>query len=199
MSLAPSNLVCKRQLRPSRQHVNAANGSPIEIQGETNIKFRVGGRMSTDTVLVTSDVSELMLGITWLTKQRGVWDFSIRTLHVNGVSLPLHTKKTAAMCKRVYVQENVVLAPRQQVAVLARFTVDNIAVSESNEWLLETKQLRPGVLVARTVLPDQHRGIAVRVINTTPEPQELRRDTCCLLYTSPSPRDRTRSRMPSSA
>ena len=25
------------------------------------------------------------------------------------------------------------------------------------------------------------------------------RDTCCLLYTSPSPRDRTRSRMPSSA
>jgi len=56
--------------------------------------------------------------------------------------------------------------------------VDNITVSESNEWLLETKQLRPGVLVARTVLPDQHRGIAVRVINATPEPQELRRDTC---------------------
>ena len=25
---------------------------------------------------------------------------------------------------------------------------------------------------------DQHRGIAVRVINTTPEPQELRRGTC---------------------
>ena len=24
-------------------------------------------------------------------------------------------------------------------------------------------------------------------------------DVCCLLYTSPSPRDRTRSRMPSSA
>ena len=27
----------------------------------------------------------------------------------------------------------------------------------------------------------------------------LREDPCCLLYTSPSPRDRTRSRMPSSA
>ena len=67
--------------------------------------------MSTATVLVTPDVSELMLGITWLTKQRGVWDFGNRT-HVDGVSLPLHTKKTAAMCRRVYVQENVVLAPR---------------------------------------------------------------------------------------
>ena len=28
---------------------------------------------------------------------------------------------------------------------------------------------------------------------------ELGADNCCLLYTSPSPRDRTRSRMPSSA
>ena len=28
------------------------------------------------------------------------------------------------------------------------------------------------------MLPDRHRGIAVRLINTTPEPQELRRDTC---------------------
>ena len=28
---------------------------------------------------------------------------------------------------------------------------------------------------------------------------KLTYDTCCLLYTSPSPRDRTRSRMPSSA
>ena len=29
--------------------------------------------------------------------------------------------------------------------------------------------------------------------------EKLRRDRNCLLYTSPSPRDRTRSRMPSSA
>ena len=30
-------------------------------------------------------------------------------------------------------------------------------------------------------------------------PKPLEGDICCLLYTSPSPRDRTRSRMPSSA
>ena len=29
--------------------------------------------------------------------------------------------------------------------------------------------------------------------------ENIRRDMACLLYTSPSPRDRTRSRMPSSA
>ena len=76
------------------------------------------------------------------------------------------------------MQQDVVIPPRQQVDVPIRSTVNNITVSESSDWLLETKQLRPGVLVARTVLPDQHRDIAVRVVNTTTEPQELRREVC---------------------
>ena len=36
-------------------------------------------------------------------------------------------------------------------------------------------------------------------VNTVPATQTIVEDTHCLLYTSPSPRDRTRSRMPSSA
>ena len=60
LSLAPRNLVRKRQLRPSRHHVNAANSSPIGILGKTDIEFSVGGRMSIATVFVTPDVSELM-------------------------------------------------------------------------------------------------------------------------------------------
>ena len=74
------------------------------------------------------------------------------------------------------MQRDVVIPPRQQIDVPSRSTVNNLTVSESNDWLLETKQLRPDVLVARTVLPDQHRGIAVRVVNMTSEPQELRRE-----------------------
>jgi len=132
--------------------------------------------MSFATVLVTPDVSELMLGITWLAERQGVWDFYSHMLHIDGVSIPLHSRKTGTVCRRVYVQNDIVVAPRQQVDVPARSTVKNITVSESNDWLLESKQLRPGVMVARTLLPDQHRGIAVRVVNTTSEPQELRRD-----------------------
>ena len=36
-------------------------------------------------------------------------------------------------------------------------------------------------------------------LDTTVPSDELYKDYLCLLYTSPSPRDRTRSRMPSSA
>ena len=67
LSLAPSKLVVKRQLAPTSQHIFAANGSPIQVLGETNIEFTVGEMSTHATVLVTPDVHELMLGIRWLT------------------------------------------------------------------------------------------------------------------------------------
>ena len=46
-------------------------------------------------------------------------------------------------------------------------------------------------LICAHTLLDQHPEIELHLIEERPE--------TCLLYTSPSPRDRTRSRMPSSA
>ena len=176
LSLAPQFLINDQRLRSSSQQVFAANGSPIQVLGETCLEFEIGGRTSFATVLVSPDVSELMLGITWLTEHHGVWDFGARTLYMDELVLPLHSKKTGSVCRRVYVQENLVLGPRQQVDVPVRSTVNNVRVTESDSWLLESKQIRPGVLAARTLLPDQHRGIAVRVVNTTTEPQALNSD-----------------------
>jgi len=53
LSLAPNKMVDKRCLRPSQQRVFAANGSPIQILGEADIEFDIGGRISGATVLVT--------------------------------------------------------------------------------------------------------------------------------------------------
>ena len=44
-----------------------------------------------------------------------------------------------------------------------------------------------------------HSGTAATFVTRSVEVTGLRWNTTCLLYTSPSPRDRTRSRMPSSA
>jgi len=71
-----------------------------------------------------------------------------------------------------------VLAPRTQVDVPVRSTLNNIRGSESDDWLLEARQLRPRLMLARTVLPDQHCDIVVRVINTTSEPQEVPEEFC---------------------
>ena len=60
-----------------------------------------------------------------------------------------------------------------------------------NEGLKELKKFEPNLLLLDWMLPDLS-GIDIC--------KNIRRDSnFCLLYTSPSPRDRTRSRMPSSA
>ena len=50
----------------------------------------------------------------------------------------------------------------------------------------------------RTTATEQGQAVAVSQATQT-LPQESQQSGTCLLYTSPSPRDRTRSRMPSSA
>ena len=78
----------------------------------------------------------------------------------------------------MYVQDDVVIPPRHQVIVPARSTLDSLRVNNSDVWVVEPKQIRPGVLLARTLLPDGHRDIVVRVVNTTDEPQKLPRNLC---------------------
>ena len=58
------------------------------------------------------------------------------------------------------------------------------------------------LMTASTILEDQVAQIAFEVgasLKTKSPDNSLRGNSSCLLYTSPSPRDRTRSRMPSSA
>jgi len=90
---------------------------------------------------------------------------------------PLKVKKAPQTCRRVYLCDNVVVRPRSQLYAPARSTLDVVTVSRGDDWLLEAKQLHPGVLAASTLLPDHH-GIAVCVVNTTQEPYVLPGDTC---------------------
>ena len=82
------------------------------------------------------------------------------------------------VCRRVYVENYVVIPPRHQVTAPARSTVDNLRVCSDNDWLVVPKEFRPGVFLARTLLPDRHRDIVVRVVDTTNEPHELPKDFC---------------------
>ena len=50
-----------------------------------------------------------------------------------------------------------------------------------------------------TALRAEPNGVSRELVKSLPLRLEFKLGLCCLLYTSPSPRDRTRSRMPSSA
>lgn len=180
LNIAPPSVACGEELETVSQRVFAANGTPIEILGRVEIPINLGGNILSTDVLISPDVAEIMLSYQWLNDNRCVWDFRERTLCVNGQVVTLCSKKqkSAAACRRVFVQDDVVIPPRHQASVPARSTVDNLRVCSSDDWLIEPKRIRPGVLLARTLLPDRHRDIAVRVVNTTSEPQKLPKDFC---------------------
>ena len=100
---------------------------------------------------------------------RVTWDFTTHNLVIGQMSFPLHSKKSTGVCRRVYVDCAVVVPPRQQVDVTVRSTLRSVRFSEYDDWLLESCQLKTGVHLTRTLLPDKHRDISVRVVNTTSE------------------------------
>jgi len=87
------------------------------------------------------------------------------------MSFPLHSKKSSGVCRHVYVDHAVIVPHRQQVDVTVRSTLRSVRFFECDNWFLECRQLKPGIHLARTLLPDyKHRDISVRVVNTTSKP-----------------------------
>ena len=101
-------------------------------------------------------------------------------LVVDGQPMPLcsKTNKSVNACRRVYVESDIVVPPRHEVIVPARSTVESLRVSNGSNWVIEPRELHPGVMLGRTLLPDRHRDVAVRVVNTTQEPHKLSKDLC---------------------
>jgi len=174
LSLAPNNMVDVNRLRPTTQHVFAANGTPINVVGETDVYMDVNGKRLSACVLVSPDVTELMLGIKWLEEKRAVWNFRERSLNIDGMSMPLQSKESAKMCWRGYVQDVTVLASCAQADVSDRSTLSSVLQSESDDQLIEARHLPP----RRTASPDHHRQIVVQDINTTSEQQEVSQELC---------------------
>ena len=162
---------------PSTRRIWAANGTEIHITGEAALLLQLKGKCLWTTALLSPDVEEVMLGSDWLQAHQCVWDFGGGVLYIDGQAAVALSRKRSLCCRRVFVQENAVLPPRQQMDVTARSTL----VSPWNvgaDWIVDSHQLRPGLYVGRTLLPATRHGLKVRMVNTTAEPQTLASGTC---------------------
>jgi hypothetical protein len=179
ISLVPHYVIanCRSlKLSSSSQRIFAANGTEIEVLGEVVLPLMLNGRQVDTPALVSPDVEEIMLGVDWLKSHACVWDFGQSRIQVDGhIVIPLSVRKTVH-CRRVYAAQDVVLQPRQQVEVEARATITSPRRVKSN-WALESRQIQNGVYIARTLLPEVHRGLIVRMVNTKSEPDVLKRGT----------------------
>ena len=177
LSLIPAKLVGSTPVEPISQRLVAANGTAIEVEGAVTVSIELNAHPTTARFLVTHDVSEIMLGMDFLAPRKCRWDFAASTLWLNETPLKLHAGPPGMKCRRVMVTDSVVLPPRTSTIISALSPVHRLSTS-ANDALLESHQLQPGLLVARTLLSGRSTRLPLSILNTTNESKVIRAGTC---------------------
>jgi hypothetical protein len=171
VTLMPLCLLKKHRgikMNATSKRIFAANRTELEIAGEAIVPLYIGGKCVFAEAFVTEDIDEVMLGIDFLSKNKCVWDFARNTITIQGITCILSSRPAPMLCRRIFAVNDVVLPPKHQTNVVVRATLNSLTET-SETWLTEPLALQAGVYVSQTLLPDKHKDIMVRVINTTPE------------------------------
>ena len=120
-----------------------------------------------------------MLGIDWLEQNDCTWDFVRGTLVISSKEVPLVSRPRRPVVRRVYMMDDVLVPPRAQVDVPVRLAWTAFERGVNNtEWMMESKHTPQGVIVARSLLPQEGSKSFVRAINLSDRPCSLQRELC---------------------
>jgi len=76
-------LIDEATMEPTGCRLFGANGTTINVIGEIILNVHVGDLTILTRFVVSDSVSEPMLGVNWLRRNRIVWDFAIHLLIIN--------------------------------------------------------------------------------------------------------------------
>ena len=167
---------CGIEIEPTEKRVFAANKSELSMDGEAEVALVLNGQTFMTRTLVTPDIEEIRLGSDWLTAQECLWDFRTGKIVINGQSATPVSLKGPLLCQRVFVEDDVVIPPRKESAVPALTTLVTPR-TYTETGMVEARTIQSGVYLGRTMLPPWHRGMVVRIANTTDKPVTLTSDT----------------------
>ena len=114
-TLVPYSLVQGRKLSTSDQILRAANGSEIDVKGEIRIKVRVGGLTLPMDCIVVDDVTEMLIGMDWVSKYVETMDFQNQRAVVFGQRISLKRDPNGVVLRRIQVREVARISPKPGV------------------------------------------------------------------------------------
>jgi len=155
--------------------VTVANGSKVEILGSAFMTFFLNGQKLRERFLVANDIDECILGFSFLKNHRCVWNFDSACIDINGKSIKLKQRAGKSSERRMYVRENVHVPKNSYKNVPVRMPYSNL-YNPTADWLSDAKSLRPGLFLARTLLPESDELAALCAVNVSGKDQFLRRD-----------------------
>ena len=134
----------------------------------TRLCFEVNSKPMHADLSVTEEIDELIFGYEFLISNKCAWTFGKRKIVIDGLSVPLHSRRLA-----VSVREPVVIPSDTSVNVPVRMPFVNLHTVEC-DWVTESKQVRPGLSAARTLLSHDDGYAAISFVNVSRVDQSLR-------------------------
>jgi len=174
-SIVPKRVVATTNLLPVTIELFAANGNKLNVLGSTRLHFTVNGKPLYADVLVSDSVDECIMGYDFLRRNHCKWLFDDGILIIDGLSVKLKHRPSRCNVRHIYVGESVVVPAEMQVNVPVVMPLSNLHAPKG-DWLVEPKEVRPGLLLARSLLSDSDNYCAVRLINLSHKDQRVDRD-----------------------
>jgi hypothetical protein len=165
-------MVCFATLHPTNIELYAANGTKIPVLGGLRLNFTMQGKPLHADLLVSDAVDEFMLSYQWLAQNHCRWLFDEGILEIDGVPVKLKQRPARNCVRRVNVREAVSVPAEMQVNVPVRLPLNSLRAPNC-DWLVEPREVKPGLLVARTLLPNSDELAAVRLINVSSKTHHL--------------------------
>ena len=99
VSLVKRRIAKGLEIEHSGLRLMADNHTHIDIQGEVDIPFRIDELDLPTPALVSDRVRQIMLGIDFLAGHECLWNFSDRTLMIDGHTCKLHCRSGSSWCR----------------------------------------------------------------------------------------------------
>jgi len=165
-NICPVRYIRAKNLQPSNQVLFAANESQIQVLGESVLRARIGGRHYQIPVLVTNQVSDIVIGLAFLEDNDFVWRFRQRCVEFNGQRVPLHYRPDGGKCRRMVATDDVDIPPYSEHHVGAYAVLPDLVPNKSS-WATKPVVLDTGLFVAGTLQPNRITDLVMRVMNPT--------------------------------
>jgi transposase InsO family protein len=179
MSLAPVSLVRKDAIKKSQQTLRAANGTEIQVIGEAVIQCEAEHFSFSVSCLITEQISELILGLSWLERNRVQWTFGEKCLTIRGHVVPIISRPGLMNCRKVVVAHDVRVPAMSEVDVETFAVLPSLSVPMSS-WATKPQLLETGLWVAGTLLKESTQHLMVRVMNPTEREVRLKKGVRCV-------------------
>jgi hypothetical protein len=172
ISIVPLRMVMMKTITPCTTRIFAANGSPLNILGTSELSFTINNLHFRTVFFVSQEVDEVILGISWLRQESVTWNFASDILLIRSHSVKLVHNSKRLFCRRIFVAETTVVPVNTQHSVKLIAPLRTIS-REDGPQLVESTGNAQGIFIPLTVFPSESIYLSTLVCNTTNESATL--------------------------